>query len=156
MTQIGSIVMTYEKEISTGRVRGARQCSVLSIKRGLFKGRNLIGDHGSIRRFQEAGIPVHRGSAQGKAHGTGPGTEGGFYRKGSWKPGISHKARCECYWRIVKRHRYRGLEGISEEKGVWPKSVVRFICFIVMIVWETRRSRRFTGCLFRRRSGVKG
>ncbi len=153
MTQKGSIIMTYEKKISTRRARGTRQCGALSIERGLLKGRSLTGDHGSLRRFQEAGIPVHRGGTQDKAHGTDPGTEGGLYRKGSRKPGITHKAHCECYWRIIERHRYPGPEGISEEKGVWPKSVVSFRCFTATIVWATRRFRKSTGCLFRRRSG---
>jgi len=126
--------MTYEKKISTARVRGTHQCSALSIKGGGLKGQNLIENHGSIRCFEEAGIPLHRGGPQDKAYGTGPGTEDGFYGQGSQKPGIAHQARCECYWRIVERHCYTGPEGISEEKGVWPKSVVRFRCFTAMIV----------------------
>ena len=156
MTQTGSIVMTYEKTISTCRTRGAHQCSALSIKRGLIPGRNVNDDYGSIRCVPKAGIPIHRGNAQDKAYGPGPGTEGGLYRKGSRKSGIAHKARCECYRKIIELHRYRGPEGISEEKGVWPKSIVRFICFIATIVWETRRSHRSTGCLFRKRSGGTG
>src|SRR5512137_1213870 len=116
--------MTHEKKISTGRARGTRQCGTLSIERGFLKGRNLIDDHGSIRCFQKAGIPVRRGGPQDKAYSTGPGTEGGLYGQGSRKPGIAHQARCECYWRIVERHCYTGPEGLSEEKGVWPKSVV--------------------------------
>jgi len=146
----------HEKEISTGRTRGTRQCDVLSIERGILKGRSLTADHGSIRRLQKASIPVHRGGPQNKAYGTGPGTEGGLYGKGSREPGIVHKARRGCYWRIVERHRYAGPEGISEEKGVWPKSVLRFRCFTATIVWAMRRSRRSTGCLFRRRSGRTG
>jgi len=47
-------------------------------------------------------------------------------------------------------------EGISEEKGVWLKSIVRFRCFTATIVWAMRRSRRSTGCLFRRRYGRTG
>jgi len=148
--------MTHEKKISTSRARGTRQCGTLSIERGFLKGRNLIDDHGSIQCFQKAGIPVRRGGPQDKAYGSGPGTEGGLYGQGSRKPGIAHQARCECYWRIVERRCYTSPEGISEEKGVWPKSVVRFRCFTAMIVWATRRSRRSTGCLFRRRSGRSG
>jgi len=145
--------MTHEKKISTCRTRGTGQCGTLSIERGLLKGRSFIGDHGSIRRFQKAGIPVYRGGAQDEAYGSGPGAEGGLYRKGSRKPGIAHQARSECYRRIVERDRDKGPEGISEEKGVWPKSVVRFRCFTATIVWAERRSRKSTGCLFRRRSG---
>jgi hypothetical protein len=156
MTLKGSIFMTYEKKISTCRTRGTRQCGALSIERRLLKERSLIGDHGSIRRFQKAGIPVHRGVTQDKAYVTSPGTEGGLYPKGSRKSGIAHKARCECYRRIVERYCYAGPEGISEEKGVWPKSVVRFRCFTATIVWAMRRSRRSTGCLFQRRSGGMG
>jgi hypothetical protein len=148
--------MTYDKKVSTCRVCRTGQCGALSIGRGLLKGRSPIGDHGSIRRFPKAGIPIHRGGTQDKAYGSGPGTEGGLYRKGSRKPGSAHKARSECYRRIVERHRYTGPEGISEEKGVWPKSVVRFRCFTATIVWATRRSRKSTGCLFRRRSGRTG
>ena len=148
--------MTHEKKISTGRARGTRQCGTLSIERGSLKGRNLIDDHGSIRCFQKAGIPVRRGGPQDKAYGTGSRTEGGLYGQGSRKPGITHQARCECYRRIVERHCYTGPEGISEEKGVWPKSVVRFRCFTATIVWAMRRSRRSTGYLFRRRSGRTG
>jgi hypothetical protein len=33
---------------------------------------------------------------------------------------------------------------------------VRFRCFTATIVWATRRSRKSTGCLFRRRSGRTG
>ena len=148
--------MTHEKKISVCRARGTRQCGALSFERGLLKERSFIDDDGSIQRFQKAGIPVHRGVPQDKAYGTSPGTEGGLYRKGSRKSGITHKARCECYRRIVERHRYTGPEGISEEKGVWPKSVVRFRCFTATIVWATRRSRKSTGCLFRRRFGRTG
>ena len=148
--------MTHEKKISTGRTHGTRQCGTRSLEGGFLKGRNLIDDHGSIRCFQKAGIPVRRGGPQDKAYGTGPGTEGGFYGEASQKPGIAHQARCECCWRIVERHCYTGPEDISEEKGVWPKSVVRFRCFTAMIVWALRRSRRSTGCLFRRRSGRTG
>ena len=153
MTQTGSILMTYEKKISTCRARGTRQCGALSDTRRSQQGRNLSGDHGSLRRFQEAGIPVHRGGTQDKAHGTDPGTEGGLYRKGSRESGIFFEARCECYWGIVERHCYTGPEGISEKKGVWPKSVVRSRCFTATIVWATRRFHKSTGCLFRRRSG---
>ena len=148
--------MTYEKKISTCGARGTRQCGALSIERGFLKGQSLIGNHGSIRRFQKAGIPIHRGGSPNQACGAGPGTESGLYGKGSRKPGIVPKARCECYRRIVERHRYPGPEGISEEKGVWPKSVVRFRCFTATIVWARRRSRRSTGCLFRRRFGRRG
>ncbi len=148
--------MTHENKISTCGTRGTRQCGVLSIERGFLKGRSIIGNHGSIQRFQKAGIPIYRGSSQDKAYGAGPGTEGGFYSKGSRKPGIAHKARCECYRRIVERHRHAGPESIFEEKGVWPKSVMRFRCFTATIVWVPRRSRRFTGCLFRRESGGTG
>ena len=148
--------MTHEKKVSTCRTCGTAQCGALFIERGLLKGRSLIGDRGSIRRFQKTGIPVHRGGTQDKAYGSGPGAEGGLYRKGSRKPGIAHKARSECYRRIVECHRDTGLEGISEEKGGWPKSVVRFRCFTATIVWATRRSRKSTGCLFRRRSGRTG
>ena len=126
--------MTYEKKISTGRARGTRQYSALSIEEEDLKGQNLIENHGSIRCFEKAGIPLHRGGPQDKADGTGPGTEGGLYGQGSQKPGIAHQARCECYWRIVERRCYTGPEDISEEKGVWPKSVVRFRCFTATIV----------------------
>jgi len=126
--------MTHEKKIFTGRVRGTRQFGALSIERGFLKGRSLIGYYGSIQRFQTAGLPVHRRGPQDKARGTGPRTEGGLYRKGSRKPGIAHQVRCECHRGIVERHCYTGPEGISEEKGVWPKSVVRFRCFTAMIV----------------------
>jgi hypothetical protein len=126
--------MTYEKKISTGRARGTRQYSALSIEKGDLKGQHLIENHASIRCFEKAGIPLHRGGPQDKADGTGPGTKGGFYGQGSQKPGIAHQARCECYWRIVERHCYTGPEDISEEKGVWPKSVVRFRCFTATIV----------------------
>ena len=148
--------MTHEKKISTDRTRGTRQCGTLSIERGFLKGRNLIDDHGSIRCFQKAGIPVRQGGPQDKAYGTGPGAEGGLYGQGSRRSGIAHQARCECYWRIVERHCDTGPEGISEEKGVWPKSVVRFRCFTAMIVWALRRSRRSTGCLFQRKFGRTG
>ena len=126
--------MTYEKKISTGRGCGTRQYSALSFEGGELKGQDLVENHGSIRCFEKAGIPVHRGGPQDKAYGTGPGTEGGFYGQASQKPGIAHQARCECYWRIVERHCYTGPEDISEEKGVWPKSVVRFRCFTATIV----------------------
>jgi hypothetical protein len=33
---------------------------------------------------------------------------------------------------------------------------LRFRCFTATIVWAMRRSRRSTGCLFRRRSGRTG
>jgi hypothetical protein len=148
--------MTYEKKVSTGRARGTRQCGTLSIEGGGLKGRNLIEDHASIWCFQKAGISVRRGGPQDKAYGTGPGAEGGLHGKGSRKAGIAHKARCECDRRIVERHRYTGPEGISEEKGVWSKSVVRFRCFTATIVWAMRRSRRSIGCLFQKGSRRTG
>ena len=126
--------MTYEKKISAGRACETRQRGALSIERGVLKGQNLSENHGSICCFEKAGIPVYRGGPQDKADGTGPGTEGGFYGQSSQKPGIAHQARCECYWRIIERHGYTGPGNISEEKGVWPKSVVRFRCFTATIV----------------------
>jgi hypothetical protein len=126
--------MTHEKKISTSRAHGTRQCRALSIEKGVLKGQNLIENHGSIWCFEKAGIPVCRGGPQDKTYGAGPGTEVGLYGQGSRKPGIAHPARCECYWRIVERHCYASPEGISEEKGVWPESVVRFRCFTAMIV----------------------
>ena len=80
--------MTYEKKISTGRARGTRQCGPLSFERGFLKGRSLIGNCGSIWHLQKAGIPIRRGGPQDKAHGTGPGAEGGLYGQGS----ISNKS----------------------------------------------------------------
>jgi hypothetical protein len=144
--------MTHE-EVSGFRVRGTHQCSNRSVEEGLHRRGGCIEDHGTVRGLQASSLQVHSAGAERKVQGAGPGAKGCFHRKTSRKPGIFYEAPFRFYRRIIERSGNAGPEDVSEKKGVWPESVVRFRCFTVTIVWAMRRSPRFTGCLFRRRAG---
>ena len=145
--------MTHEK-ISEFRIGGTCQCSNYSVvQEGFHRRRCRDRNNGTVRSLQEASLQVYSAGAEDKAQGADPRTKGSFHHKTSREPGIFHAASCRFYWRVIERSGHTGPENISEKKGVWPESVMRFRCFTVRIVWAMRRSPKSTGYFSQRSNG---
>jgi len=144
--------MTYEK-VSEFRVRGTSQYSNCPAKEGFHRRRCRVRNNGTVRSLQEASLQVYSAGAEDKAQGADPGTKGRFHHKTSREPSIVSAAPCRFYRRVIERSGHTGPENISEKKGVWPESLMRFRCFTVTIVWAMKRSPKSTGYFFQRSNG---